>query len=135
MKIGFSFGRCVKSIVLNEVDINDVMLIVARTYMPEEEDVKEVIDQYMYMPGYLQGLDIDKCMEVGLELWRTGRVIEPRSNGISPARVPKDYIWMDLVPSAIPESDAVKEAWNTYRVLLNLTEQLPEPSKDIFKIR
>ena len=132
MKIGFSFGRCIKSIVLNEVDINDVMIIIARTYMLEEEDVKLVIDQYMNMPGYLVGLDADKCMEVGLELWRSGRVLEPRSNGISPSRVPKDYVWMDLAPTAIPESNAVKEAWNTYRLLLNLTEQLPEPNTWIF---
>lgn len=129
MKIGFSFGRCVASIVRGDVDINDVMCIIARTLMPKAEDVEWVIAQYLDTPGYLMGLDPDKCREVGLELWMSGRVIEPRSNGVYAARVPKEYVWMDLYPTeADVRSDGVKEAWNTYRMMLTLTEQIPEPN-------
>jgi len=31
MKIGFSFGRCVRDIVKGIVDIDDVMCVIART--------------------------------------------------------------------------------------------------------
>ena len=43
MKIGFSFGRCLGSIVRGEVSIDDVLVIIARTHMPKEEHVQEVL--------------------------------------------------------------------------------------------
>lgn len=103
------------------------MIIIARTHMEEKDQVVEVIRQYSYRKDYLEGLNFDKCVEVGLALWQTGRVIEPRSNGIYAVSVPSEYIWMDLYPT-VPNvtTDAVKEAWNAYRMLINLTEQLPE---------
>ena len=134
MKIGFSFGRCVASIVRGEVAIDDVMCIVARTLMPREDDVKYVITQYLEHPNYLMGLDPQMCFEVGLELWKTGRVLEPRASGLYATRVPKEYIWMDLYPTeADVRSDGVKEAWGAYRMLISLTEQLPEPNVEVVK--
>jgi len=130
MKIGFSFGRCVRSIVLGEVDINDVLCIIARTYMPNEHDVVHVIEHYMLEPRYLGGLDEDRCQEVGLTLWKTGRVIEPRQNGIHVMSAPSDCIWMDLYPTVVgSENASVKAAWESYRMLINLAEQVPEPDE------
>ena len=42
--------------------------------------------------------------------------------------VPRDYIWMDLFPTAASgaNSIAVRQAWEHYRLLITLTEQLPE---------
>lgn len=134
MKIGFSFGRCLSSIVKGEVAINDVMCIIARTHMPEKKDVEYVVKEYLTRPGYLLGLDQDECLRIGVELWLTGRVIEPRSNGIYAMSVPKEYIWMDLYPTeADVRSDGVKEAWNAYRMLIQLTEQLPEQNDNAVK--
>jgi hypothetical protein len=134
MKIGFSFGRCLGSIVRGEVAINDVMCIIARTHMPKQEDVEWVIGEYMTRPDYLDGLDKVECLRVGVELWRTGRVIEPRSNGIFAMQVPQEYIWMDLYPTeAEVKSDGVKEAWNAYRTMILLTEQLPESNDQVLK--
>lgn len=130
MKIGFSFGRCVRSIVLNEVEINDVLCIIARTYMPNERDVEYVIDEYLNRSKYLMGLDPAHCKDVGLELWRTGRVVEPRSNGIHVMSVPQDCVWMDLYPTVVGSDNAsVKSAWENYRMLIGLAEQLPEPDE------
>jgi hypothetical protein len=129
MKIGFSFGRCLRDIVIGTVKIEDVMCIIARTHMPKEDDVKYVIYEYTGRRDYLFGLDPVECERIGIELWKSGKIIEPRSNGISPLSVPRDYIWMDLYPTeADTSNDVVKEAWNTYRMLLLLTEQLPEPN-------
>ena len=131
MKIGFSFGRCVASIVRGEVDENDVLCLIARTHMPAKEDVEWVIDQYMDEPSYLKGLDRDRCIEVGVRLFETGKILEPRANGIGAVRVPKAYIWMDLFPTiGDTQSDSVKDAWNTYRMLLQLTELVPELNAD-----
>ena len=132
MKIGFSFGRCVASIVRGEVAVEDVLCIVARTHMRDNAGVKLVIDEYLMIPGYLLGLDPEQCHRVGIELWESGRILEPRANGISTGmRVPKEYIWMDLYPTEPNvQSDSVKSAWETYRTLITLTEQLPEPSEE-----
>jgi hypothetical protein len=128
MKIGFSFGRCLGSIMRGEVAFEDVLCIIARTRMQTEEHVKGVVQEYMWRPGYLQGLDQTQCEEMGVRLFSSGKILEPRANGISPMQVPRDYIWMDLFPTAAEgvDSDAVKNAWDHYRMLILLTEQLPE---------
>lgn len=125
MKIGFSFGRCVRSIVENEVDINDVLCVIARTHMETEAHVEYVISQYL-RTHYLRGMDPDRCIEVGLELFRSGRVIEPRANGIRAMQVPSEYVWMDLFPTVPTANEATKNAWQSYRMLLGLIEQVPE---------
>lgn len=127
MKIGFSFGRCLGSIVRGEVAFEDVLCIIARTNMPEEEHVREVVADYMHRRGYLQGLEQTACEEMGVQLFNAGKIIEPRANGVNAMSVPRDYIWMDLFPT-VPNaaSDAVQQAWNGYRLLIALTEQLPE---------
>jgi hypothetical protein len=128
MKIGFSFGRCLGSIVRGEVALEDVLVIIARTRMETEDHVRGVVEEYMYRPGYLYGLDATECERVGLELFNTGRILEPRANNVGAGvSVPRDYLWMDLFPT-VPNvaSDAVKQAWEGYRLLITLTEQLPE---------
>lgn len=130
MKIGFSFGRCVRSIVKDEVNIDDVLCIIARTYMPKEEDVHWVVDEYLTRHQYLGGLDPERCHDVGMTLWKTGRVIEPRQNGIHVMSAPQDCVWMDLYPTVVgSENESVKAAWNAYRMLISLAEQMPEPDE------
>jgi hypothetical protein len=129
MKIGFSFGRCLGSIVRGEVALEDVLVIIARTRMATEDHVRGVIAEYIHRPGYLQGLDQTECERVGVELFNSGRILEPRANNVGAGMsVPRDYIWMDLFPTAPRgvQSDAVKLAWEQYRLLITLTEQLPE---------
>lgn len=128
MKIGFSFGRCLGSIVRGEVAFDDVLCIIARTRMDTEEHVRGVVREYMDRRGYLLGLDQSTCEDMALRLFNQGKILEPRANRINPMQVPQDYIWMDLFPTAAdgPASDAVRNAWGQYRMLLQLTEQLPE---------
>ena len=131
MKIGFSFGRCVRDIVKGEVDIKDVMCVIARTYMPNERDVGPVIDEYLMRDQYLRGLDSERCHEVGITLWKTGRVIEPRQNGIHVMSAPRDCVWMDLYPTVVgARNEAVKQAWEGYRMLIELAEQVPEANSE-----
>ena len=133
MKIGFSFGRCLRDLVNGTVKLDDVMCIIARTHMITEEHVKNVITEYTHRRGYLMGLDPAECERIGLELWKSGKVLEPRANGISASQVPRDYIWMDLYPTeADITNDGVKEAWDAYRLMITLTEQLPEPNEQVY---
>jgi hypothetical protein len=134
MKIGFSFGRCVRDIVDGVVDINDVLLIVGRTRMPNRESVEWVINEYLNT-NYLYGRDPARCMEVGLALYDTCRVIEPRGVvGGSAMQVPADCVWMDLFPTVTERpSESVRTAWEQYRMLIGLTVQLPEINEDALK--
>jgi hypothetical protein len=133
MKIGFSFGRCLRDLVDGTVKLDDVMCIIARTHMITEEHVKNVITEYTHRRDYLMGLDPAECERIGLNLWKSGKILEPRANGISASSVPRDYIWMDLYPTeADVTSDGVKEAWEAYRLMIALTEQLPEPNEQVY---
>lgn len=102
--------------------------------MPKQEDVECVVKEYLHRPGYLAGLDQAECLRVGVELWQTGRVIEPRSNGISALQVPAEFVWMDLFPTeANLKNEGVKKAWSTYRTMITLSEQLPEADSNTVK--
>jgi hypothetical protein len=133
MKIGFSFGRCIRDIARGEVDINDVLVIVARTRMPDLESVVKVISDYMYRNDYLVGLDEGECQAIGAQLFESGRVHQARMEsgniwGMGAAH--NDAVWADVVPTT-HMNNQVKEAWNHYRFLLNMTSNIPE--KEIYK--
>ncbi len=53
MKIGFSFGRCIRDIVNGEVGYDDVAWIISGTALRDEENVKFCIQDYMYRYVYL----------------------------------------------------------------------------------
>lgn len=133
MKIGFSFGRCIRDIVRGEVDIDDVLVIVARTRMPDLISVKSVISDYMYRQDYLYGLEEDECQRVGTELFESGRVHQARlesGNIWGHGAAHSDAVWADVVPTATM-SEQVKEAWNHYRFLLNMSSNIPD--KEIYR--
>lgn len=130
MKIGFSFGKCIRDIVLGKVDVNDVLLIVARTRMADMDSVRHVISEYMFRADYLSGLDEQACQEIGAELYMTGRVHQARLDGSNMLSawghsVSEEGVWADIVPST-HMNEQVKEAWNHYRFLLNMTASIPE---------
>lgn len=126
MKIGFSLGRCVRDIVNGFVKIEDVAWIIASTFIESEEQLKNVIFHYTGEPTYLSGLDEDECQRVALTLYSSGRVLQPRMQGVRRIMVPEGSIWADLYPTVTSENDNVKRAWNGYRMTLHLIEQLPE---------
>jgi len=57
MKIGFSFGRCIRDIVNGEVGYDDVAWIISGTSVKDAEGAKFVIEDYMHRRDYLEGLD------------------------------------------------------------------------------
>ena len=126
MKIGLSFGRCIRDIVKGEVDINDVVVIVARTRMEDEFSMFDVVRQYSW--DVLRGLDLAECQVVAKALRDSGKLHQPRLMGAWPSNVPDSYVWMDLVPTAKDMSPGVKDAWETYRMLLTMcaADAIPE---------
>lgn len=120
MKVGFSFGFCVNDILKGHVDLDDVMVIQCGTYMKEEAHVIEVIQSYIQM-GRIDG-NYDEAVKIGLALWNSGRLIQPRLYGGSNTIVASQgYHWMDLTPSPLSTDENVKRAWRDYQVMLRLS--------------
>ena len=134
MKIGFSLGRCVRDIVKENVSINDVAFIIAATNIHSEEQLKHIIEEYRYRDDdYLYGLDEEQCQAVALELWATNRILQPRRQGMHRHRQPENAVWVDMFPTVTSNSESVKTAWDAYRFMLHMVENVDQEAMAAFK--
>ena len=134
MKIGFSLGRCVRDIVRGDVHIDDVAFIIAATSIHDEPQLKDVIEQYMYRDDdYLYGLDENKCQEVALDLWKTNKILQPRRQGMHRHRQPENAVWVDMFPTIASENHSVKTAWDAYRFMIHMVENVDQEAMAAFK--
>ena len=140
MKIGLSYSRCVRDIVEGIVNIDDVLVVIARTdFDPHDDEQWQSIWQ-----GYgggsngdrMRGIfssshpewmdygdeDEDRFRSVSIELWETGKFHQPRKFGAHPSRRPE--IWLETVlPSdELEKNPAAKAAWDKFQVIAGLTE-------------
>lgn len=131
MKVGLSFSRCLLDIVEGRVDINDVLVIVARTdFDPHNSTQWEEIWR-----GYTGGNgfsarewskygeeDEDRFHSAAVELWESGKLHQPRKFGAYPGRMP--YYWLELsLPAQELESNpAVKKAWEQFQIVAGLSK-------------
>jgi hypothetical protein len=133
MKIGFSFGRCIRDIVNEEISVDDVAFIIAATMVRDEEAMLQVVEEYGWRPDYLAGLDIEKCKEVALQLWNTNRILQPRLQGIHRHRQPDNAVWVDIFPTMLTDSEAVKKSWEAYRFMLHMVENVDNEAIEVFR--
>lgn len=133
MKIGFSLGRCVRDIVNGEVAIDDVAFIIAATHINSVEQLDQVVEMYMYEPGYLLGLDFEKCKEIARQLWDSSKILQPRREGMHRHMQPENAIWVDMYPTVPSENDSVKKAWDAYRFMLHMIENVDTDALETFK--
>ena len=130
MKIGLSYSRCVRDIVDGTVDIDDVLLVIARTdFDPRNDDQWNSIwvgyhDSYglsnpewrNYPPE-----DEDRFRSVSIELWESGKLHQPRKFGAHPQRMP--YYWLEttLPSDELDRFPAVKLAWEHFQTVAGLS--------------
>ena len=133
MKIGFSLGRCIRDIVNEEVSIDDVAFVIAATNIHSEEQLLQVIDSYLYRDDYLYMLDEKQCHDTALELWNSNRLLQPRRQGMHRHKQPENSVWVDMFPTVNSNNEAVKKAWDNYRFMLHMTENVDNESIEIFK--
>ena len=134
MKIGFSLGRCVRDIVRGDVDINDVAFLITATYIQSEEQLDDVILQYTAEPGYLLGLKYDDCVTVAKNLWHTNRILQPRKQGLHRHQQPENSVWVDIFPTELSDNESVKKAWDAYRFMIHMVENVDTEATEIFKV-
>jgi hypothetical protein len=133
MKIGFSLGRCVRDIVNGEVSTDDVAFIITATNIHDVDQLVWVVNDYMIRNDYLYGLDEDRCQEVALELWNSNKLLQPRRQGLHRHKQPANSIWVDMFPTELSNNESVKNAWNGYRFMLHMVENVDTDALETFK--
>ena len=131
MKIGFSYSRCVRDIVDSTVDIDDVLVIIARTdFNPhDDEQWNSIWHGYRMRSGWsnpewatAKDEDEQRYRDVSIELYDSGRLHQPRQFGAHPRR--SSYIWVDTGPighEQYQQPESVQQAWQNYLVLSALS--------------
>jgi hypothetical protein len=134
MKVGLSFSRCVRDIVDGVVDINDVLVIIARTNFDPRDDKQWSGIWEGYGGGNSFGSPWSQpewhgygpereaeFREVSIELLESGRLHQPRQFGAYPSR--RSEIWLETVlPSSELETNpTAKKAWDNFQVVAGLT--------------
>lgn len=133
MKIGFSFGRCIRDIVTGDVSIDDVAFVIGATAIRDENMLLSVVEDYMYRSDYLYGLDETACKGVALDLFRTNRLLQPRLQGIHRHKQPENAIWVDMYPTVPSQKENVKSAWEQYRFMLHMVENVDNDAIEAFQ--
>jgi hypothetical protein len=130
MKIGLSYSRCVKDIVDGKVDIDDVLVVIARTdFDPNnDEQWRNIwVGYHGYNPwsspewaNYLEE-DEDRFRSVSIELWEQGKLHQPRKFGAHPQRRPEIWLETVLPSSELETNPAAKKAWDQFQTIAGLT--------------
>lgn len=138
MKIGLSYSRCVRDIVEGRVDINDVLVIVARTDFDPHDDQQWQGIWQGYAGGSNRGSMIrmfsgsnpewassdhteEDFRNVSKDLWNLGKLHQPRKFGAHPRRLP--YYWLETIVSdqELETSPAIKDAWEKFQMVSGLS--------------
>jgi len=114
MKIGFSFGRCIRDIVNGDVSIDDVAFLITATNIKDLDH-------------------LDSCKEVAHLLWSSNRVLQPRAQGMHRHAQPENSVWVDMFPTQLSENQSVKTAWDNYRFMLHMTENIDSEALETFR--
>lgn len=130
MKIGLSYSRCVRDIIDGKINIDDVLVIIARTDFDPHDDkqwqgIWEGYHSYhgLSNPEWADypDEDEDRFRSVSIELWEQGKFHQPRKFGAYPRRRPE--IWLEAVlPSEeLEKNPSAKLAWDKFQTVAGLT--------------
>jgi hypothetical protein len=132
MKIGLSYSRCILDIVEGRVDIDDVLVVIARTKFDPNDDAQWTGIWEGYCLGGMSNPewgrydfenkeDEAKFRSVTCDLWDQGKFHQPRNFGAHPARR-REY-WLEaILPSSELETNvAAKDAWEKFQMVAGLT--------------
>jgi hypothetical protein len=139
MKIGLSYSRCIRDIVEGRIDMEDVLVIIARTDFDPHNDEQWAGIWAGYSGGStansMRGLfsgslpewagttseDEDLYRNVTIELWEQGKFHQPRKFGAHPRRRPEIWLEAVLPSSELETNPAAKKAWDSFQVIAGLT--------------
>jgi hypothetical protein len=116
------------------VDIDDVLIIIARTDFDPNDDTQwsGIWDDYgggQRLGGIFGGHewmdysaeDEHKFRQVTIDLWKQGKFHQPRKFGAYPARRPEFWLEAVLPSSELQRNPAAKDAWDKFQTVASLT--------------
>jgi hypothetical protein len=124
---------CALPISIKEVAVEDVAFIIAATAIREEEQLGRVVEEYMYRDNYLLGLDEDECKAIALTLWKNSKILQPRLQGLHRHMQPENAVWVDMFPTELSTNESVKKAWDAYRFMMHMVENVDTDALETFK--
>ena len=128
MKIGLSYSRCVRDIADGVVDINDVLVVIARTDFDPNDDKQWASIWNGYhartgwsTPEWADYENEDLFRSISIKLWESGKLHQPRKFGAHATR--RSEIWLEAVlpSSELERNPAAKDAWNQFQTVAGLT--------------
>jgi hypothetical protein len=130
MLVGLSFSRCVRDIVDDKVDIDDVLVIIARTDFDPRDDNQwnGIWMGYRQRDGWSNpewanytNDDEDRVRSVSIELWESGKLHQPRQFGAHAIR--RSEIWLETVlpNDELDKNPAAKKSWDQFQTVAGLT--------------
>ena len=129
MKVGLSLSRCIRDIYEGKVDMQDVLVVIARTKCSnDDESWNELWNGYRQRQGlsnpewiHIPEEDEPKMRAVYSSLFTEGKLHQPRQFGSRPPRL--NYIWLDTFApyEEIANNPATVKAWEKYKMLAGLT--------------
>lgn len=134
MKVGTSLSRCVRDIFEGKIDIDDVLVVIARTDFDPEDNKHWTGIWAGYAGGSGAGSlwsapewssipaeDEQKVRDICITLKKRGKLHQPRQYGAYPPRL-SEY-WYDVILTAdvVDNNPAAKKAWENYKLIAGLS--------------
>ena len=135
MYVGTSLGKCLRSILMDEVSEADVLLIITRTKSEDLEKFLDVVKQYYEDGNYTshrpQEYDLavkpwHEVENLATRLYKEGKIHQPRnfaslgSQFIHPEL--SNDVWVEVSPKSRNTTPAVVQAYEHYKMLDSLTQ-------------
>ena len=135
MYIGTSLGRCLRSILLDEVSEDDVLLLITRTQTKDYEAFLTIVKQY-YEDGNWSShrpeeYDLavkpwNEVEELASRLYKSGKIHQPRNFALLGSQFIhpdlSDDVWVEVSPKNRNTTPAVVQAYEQYKLLDSLTK-------------
>ena len=135
MYIGTSLGRCLRSILMDEVSEDDVLLLITRTQTKDYEAFLAIVKQY-YEDGNWSSRrpeDYDLAVKPWEEvealanrLYKSGKIHQPRNFALLGNQFIhpdlSDDVWVEVSTKNRNTTPAVVQAYEQYKLLDSLTK-------------
>ena len=135
MYIGTSLGRCLRSLLMDEVSEDDVLLLITRTQTKDYEAFLTIVKQY-YEEGNWSShrpeeYDLavkpwNEVEELASRLYKSGKIHQPRNFALLGSQFIhpdlSDDVWVEVSPKNRNTTPAVVQAYEQYKLLDSLTK-------------
>ncbi len=119
-KIGFSAGRCIRDILNDDVDYDNVVFIVTGTQSNTKDEWLNILKVYNEGGEFDGDFTEEQIQSMGARLWNDGKIHQPRNFGVYRSRY--SLTWMDLVHSKPDRENnpVLKQSWEELQIFEKL---------------